>query len=47
MRIFFIVVLVGLNLIAKDPFFLVVVAIIALGVVMTGYAYMRERGARG
>lgn len=46
-RIFFVVVLVGLYLIAKDPFFLVVVAIITLGVVMTGYSYMRERGARG
>lgn len=42
-RIFFIAVLVGLYLIAKDPFFLVVVAIIALGVAMTGYAYLRER----
>jgi hypothetical protein len=42
-RIFFIVVLVGLYLIAKDPFFLVVVGIIALGVAMTGYAYLRER----
>jgi hypothetical protein len=42
-RIFFIVVLAGLFLIAKDPFFLVVVAIIALGVAMTGYAYLRER----
>ena len=45
-RIFFIVVLVGLFALSKDPFFLVVVAIIALGVVMTGYAYLRERGAR-
>jgi hypothetical protein len=44
-RIFFIVVLVGLFLISKDPFFLVVVAIIALGVAMTGYAYLRERRA--
>ena len=45
-RIFFVVVLVGLYALSKDPFFLVVVAIIALGVVMTGYAYLRERGAR-
>jgi hypothetical protein len=44
-RIFFVVVLVGLYLISKDPFFLVVVAIIALGVVMTSYAYLRERRA--
>jgi len=45
-RIFFIVVLAGLYLLSKDPFFLVVVAIIALGVVMTGYSYLRERGTR-
>jgi hypothetical protein len=45
-RIFFVGVLVGLFIMSKDPFFLVVVAIIALGVAMTGYAYMRERGSR-
>ena len=42
-RIFFIAVLAGLFVLSNDPFFLVVVAIIAVGVVMTGYAYMRER----
>jgi len=42
-RIFFIVVLVGLFALSSDPFFLVVVGIIALGVAMTGYAYLRER----
>jgi hypothetical protein len=44
-RIFFAVVLVGLFLISRDPFFLVVVAIIVVGVAMTGYAYLRERNA--
>lgn len=44
-RIFFVVVLVGLFVLSNDPFFLVVVAIIAVGVAMTGYAYLRERAA--
>ena len=44
-RIFFIAVLAVLFAISRDPFFLVVIAIIALGVAMTGYAYWRERGA--
>src|SRR6186713_1205559 len=42
-RVFFIVVLAGLFVMSRDPFFLVVIAIIAVGVAMTGYAYMRER----
>lgn len=44
-RIFFVVVLVGLFVLSNDPFFLIVVAIIAVGVAMTGYAYLRERAA--
>ncbi|MEP7377960.1 MAG: hypothetical protein ABI725_00200 [Chloroflexota bacterium] len=42
-RIFFLAVLAALFVRSHDPFFLVVVAIIAVGVAMTGYAYMRER----
>jgi hypothetical protein len=44
-RIFFIVGLVWLYVLSKDPFFLAVILIIALGVAMTGYAYLRERRA--
>jgi hypothetical protein len=46
-RIFFAVILVGLLLMSRDPFFLVVVGIIAVGVAMTSYAYLRERNAAG
>ncbi|MEO8625258.1 MAG: hypothetical protein ABI452_01025 [Candidatus Limnocylindrales bacterium] len=38
---------VGMTLrfvVSGDSFFLVVVAIIAVGVAMTGYAYLREHG---
>jgi len=44
-RIFFIAVLTVLFVLSKDPFFLVVVAIIAVGVALTGYSYWRERGS--
>ncbi len=42
-RIFFVAVLTVLFVLSKDPFFLVVIAIIAVGVALTGYAYMKER----
>ncbi len=42
-RIFFVAVLTVLFVLSKDPFFLVVIAIIAVGVALTGYAYIRER----
>ncbi len=44
-RIFFLIVLSGLFLLSRDPFFLVVFAIVAVGVVITGYSYLRERAA--
>ncbi|MEO6350368.1 MAG: hypothetical protein ABIP53_06930 [Candidatus Limnocylindrales bacterium] len=43
-RIFFLVVLAALFVLSGDPFFLVVFAIVGLGVALTGYSYMRERG---
>ena len=42
-RLFFLVTLVYLFAISSDPFFLVVLAIVALGVVLTGTSYLRER----
>ena len=42
-RAFFLVVLALLFLIRNDPFFLVVFVIVAVGVAVTGYSYMRER----
>lgn len=42
-RIFFLVVLALLFVLSKDPFFLVVFAIVAVGVALTGYSYMQER----
>ena len=43
-RVFFLVVLVGLFVMSSDPFFLVVFVIVAVGVALTGYSYMREQG---
>jgi hypothetical protein len=45
-RVFFLVVLAGLFVISADPFFLVVFAIVGVGVAMTGYSYARERRAQ-
>jgi hypothetical protein len=42
-RIFFLIVLTVLFVLSGDPFFLVVFAIVALGVLLTGYSYLRER----
>lgn len=42
-RLFFLVVLLGLFLISSDPFFLVVFLIVVVGVVMTGYSYVRDQ----
>jgi hypothetical protein len=42
-RGFFLVTLISLFVISRDPFFLVVFAIVALGVIFTGYSYLRER----
>jgi len=42
-RGFFLVTLIFLFVISNDPFFLVVFAIVALGVIFTGYSYLRER----
>jgi hypothetical protein len=43
-RIFFLVVLAALFVLSSDPFFLVVFAIVGVGVLVTGYSYLRERG---
>ncbi len=43
-RLFFLVVFAYLYLSSNDPFFLVVFGIVALGVVLTGYSYLTERG---
>jgi hypothetical protein len=42
-RLFFLVVLLVLFVLSKDPFFLVVFGIVVVGVAITGYSYMRER----
>jgi hypothetical protein len=42
-RLFFLVVLLGLFLLSSDPFFLVVFLIVVVGVVMTGYSYLRDQ----
>jgi peptidoglycan/LPS O-acetylase OafA/YrhL len=42
-RLFFLVVLAGLFLLSSDPFFLVVFLIVIVGVVMTGYSYLRDQ----
>ena len=44
-RIFFLVVLASLFVLSRDPFFLVVFAIVGIGVAVTGYNYLRERRA--
>jgi peptidoglycan/LPS O-acetylase OafA/YrhL len=46
-RIFFLVVLAALFVLSSDPFFLVVFAIVGVGVLVTGYSYLRERGSTG
>ena len=43
-RAVILVVLASLYVKSSDPFFLVLIAIVGLGVVMTGTAYLRERG---
>ncbi len=43
-RFFFLVVFAYLYLSSNDPFFLVVFGIVVLGVVLTGYSYLTERG---
>jgi hypothetical protein len=42
-RVFFLVVLLWLFVLGSDPFFLVVFLIVVVGVVMTGYSYLRDR----
>lgn len=44
-RIFFLAVLALLFVLSKDPFFLVVFAIVGVGVAITGYSYLRESRA--
>jgi hypothetical protein len=46
-RLFFLVVLAYLFLTSSDPFFLVVFAIVALGVIFTGYSYLSEHQRAG
>ena len=43
-RLFFLVVFAYLFLSSSDPFFLVVFGIVLLGVILTGYSYLTERG---
>jgi len=43
-RLFFLGVFAYLYLRSNDPFFLVVFGIVALGVILTGYSYLTERG---
>ena len=43
-RVFFLVVLAALFVLSGDPFFLVVFAIVGVGVLITGYSYLSERG---
>jgi len=44
-RVFFLVGFAFLFVISGDPFFMVVFAIVAIGVVLTGYSYRRDRQA--
>jgi len=44
-RLFFMAVLAYLFVRSNDPFFAIIFGIVALGVVMTGYAYMEERAS--
>jgi hypothetical protein len=44
-RLFFLVSFVVLFVISGDPFFLVVFAIVAVGVILTGASYLRDRQA--
>ena len=44
-RVFFLIVLAALSVMSGDPFFLVVFAIVGIGVVVTGYSYLREHRA--
>ena len=43
-RLFFLIVFAYLFLSSSDPFFLVVFGIVLLGVILTGYSYLTERG---
>jgi uncharacterized membrane protein YoaK (UPF0700 family) len=43
-RAVILIVLAALYVKSSDPFFLVLIGIVGLGVVMTGTAYLRERG---
>ncbi|KRT75766.1 MAG: hypothetical protein XU14_C0099G0004 [Armatimonadetes bacterium CSP1-3] len=42
-RAMILVVLLGLYVYARDPFFLVLMGVVALGVVLTGISYFRDR----
>ncbi len=44
-RLFFLATFAALFAISGDPFFLVVFAIVAVGVAWTGYSYLQERAA--
>ena len=46
-RLFFLVSFVFLFAISGDPFFLVVFGIVAVGVILTGVSYLRDRQAAG
>ena len=46
-RAFFIVTFVFLFAISGDPFFLVVLAIVVFGVILTGWSYLSDRRAGG
>jgi peptidoglycan/LPS O-acetylase OafA/YrhL len=46
-RVFFLVVLALLFVLSSDPFFLVVFAIVGVGVALTGYTYLQERRQTG
>ena len=46
-RGFFLTGFVFMFAISGDPFFLVVFAIVALGVAFTGYSYLQDRGPKG
>ncbi|MDP9271728.1 MAG: hypothetical protein M3P14_12300 [Chloroflexota bacterium] len=44
-RIFFLAVLAYLYVLSSDPFFVVILGIVALGVLLTGYTYLAERAS--
>jgi hypothetical protein len=45
-RLFFIVVIVALYMQTQDPLFLIVLAVVGLGVALTATAYIKERDVR-